>query len=80
MKSKTYEFTVVFEPADEGGFIASCPALPGCVIHGGTLEEARAMAIEAVQGYLESLTKNGEPIPPDVEPIKEKIHVAIPTA
>ncbi|MBI1848948.1 MAG: type II toxin-antitoxin system HicB family antitoxin [Planctomycetes bacterium] len=80
MKNKKYEFTVLFEPAEEGGFIATCPALPGCVTQGETLDEARAMAAEAILGYLESLVKHREPIPHDTEPVKEKITVAIPAA
>lgn len=26
-----YSYTVFFEPAEEGGFVATCPALPGLV-------------------------------------------------
>lgn len=58
-----YHYTVVFEPASEGGYIASVPALPGLVTEGDTLEEARAMAKDAIKGYLESLIKHGEEIP-----------------
>jgi predicted RNase H-like HicB family nuclease len=49
------------------GFEAHCPALPGVHTQGETLEEARAMARDAIQGYLESLTKDGQPIPNDVK-------------
>ena len=45
MKSKKeYDYTVPFEPAAEGGYVVTCPALPGLVTEGDTLEEARAMA------------------------------------
>lgn len=37
-----YSYTVLFEPAEEGGFVVTCPALPGLVTEGDTLEEARA--------------------------------------
>jgi predicted RNase H-like HicB family nuclease len=37
--------------------------LPGLVTYGETLAEARAMAAEAVEAYLESLLKDGEPFP-----------------
>jgi hypothetical protein len=40
-----YSFTVLFEPAEEGGYVVTCPALPGLVTEGDTLEEAREMAI-----------------------------------
>jgi predicted RNase H-like HicB family nuclease len=60
---KTYRYTVLFEPAEEGGYVVRVPALPGCVTQGETLEEARAMAEEAILGYLESLAKHGEEPP-----------------
>ncbi len=53
-----YSYTVLFEPAEEGGFVVTCPALPGVVTEGDTLEEARAMVEDAIRGYLESLRKD----------------------
>ena len=77
-----YSYTVLFEPAEEGGYVAFCPALPGLVTEGDTYEETRERVKEAIEGYLESLVKDGEPIPPDkkiaLEPVKEQIRIAIP--
>ncbi len=58
-----YQYTVVFEPAEEGGYVVTVPALPGLVTEGDSLEEARAMVKDAIRGYLESLVKHGEEIP-----------------
>ena len=44
---------------------------------GDTLEPARLMATDAIQGYLESLRKHGEPIPID-ESITEQLAVKLP--
>jgi predicted RNase H-like HicB family nuclease len=75
-------YTVLFEPAEEGGYVATCPALPGLVTEGDTLEEAREMVRDAIRGYLESLHKDGLPIPEDIklaeEPVKEEVAVALP--
>ncbi len=38
-----YRFTVVYEPAEEGGYVVTCPALSAVITQGETLEEARAM-------------------------------------
>ncbi len=82
MATHRYRYTVLFEPAEEGGYVVTCPSLPGLVSEGDTLEEARANAVEAIRGYLEALAKDGLPIPPeDLEPggpiIKETVAVAI---
>jgi predicted RNase H-like HicB family nuclease len=69
-------FTVVMTPDVDGGYVVTCPALPGLVTEGDTLEEARSMAADAIQGYLESLRKHGEPIPTD-ESITEQLAVEV---
>ena len=46
-----YRYTVLFEPAEEGGYVVTCPSLPGLVTEGDTLQEARANAAEAIRGY-----------------------------
>jgi antitoxin HicB len=79
--TKGYRFTVLFEPAKEGGYVVTCPALPGLVTEGDTLEEAREMAQGAIKAYLESLHKDGSPIPEDKElrndPVKERLSVLL---
>ena len=82
MGGHEYSYTVLFEPAEEGGYVVTCPALPGVVTQAETLEEARAMAADAIRGYLESLLKDGLSIPPDTapEPIKEKVTVVLQAA
>lgn len=78
---ETYRYTIIFEPAAEGGFVVTCPALPGLVTEGDTLEEARDMAKDAIRGYLESLRADGQPIPPEPtsigDPVKEEVEVAL---
>lgn len=61
MQKVTY--TVHVEPAEEGGYVAFFPALPGCHTQGETLEEVIAMAKDAMTGYLETLRAHGDPIP-----------------
>ena len=82
MRLRQYNFTVLFEPAAEGGYTVRCPALPGLVTEGNTLAEARAMALDAIRAYIESLRRDGLPVPEDKKlrrrPVKEKIKVALP--
>jgi antitoxin HicB len=72
----TYTFTMLFEPAEEGGYVVTCPALPGLVTEGDTMEEARRMAEDALRLYLESLLDDGRAIPSDKSPIAETIEGA----
>jgi antitoxin HicB len=60
-------YRVVFELDEDGVFIVTCPALPGCVSQGRTRAEAHANILEAIAAYLKSLDKHGEPIPPGIE-------------
>jgi len=50
-------FNVILEPAEEGGFNITVPALDGCFTQGDTEEEALNNAREAVLCYLEGLEK-----------------------
>jgi predicted RNase H-like HicB family nuclease len=60
---KVLNYTVKVHAAEEGGFWAEVPALPGCLTQGETLDEVTAMAKDAIEGYLASLVKHGEQIP-----------------
>jgi predicted RNase H-like HicB family nuclease len=42
----------VIHSAEEGGYWAEVPALPGCVTQGETIEEPRANIQEAIEGWL----------------------------
>lgn len=57
-------YSVVLLPdLEEGGYTALVPALPGCITEGETLEEALAMARDAIQLYIADLEAHGEPVP-----------------
>jgi predicted RNase H-like HicB family nuclease len=53
-------FTVVYEPAEEGGFVVSVVGLQGCYSQGDTFEEAQKNIIEAISLYLEESQENEE--------------------
>lgn len=51
----TNEFTAIVEPAEEGGFWAYCPEVPGANGQGETLEETLADLAKAIELMLEVL-------------------------
>jgi antitoxin HicB len=59
--ARTYTF--VFNPEPEGGYTVTCPALPGLVTYGETLDEARAMARDAMEGLIDVMIAHGETVP-----------------
>ncbi|MBI1743489.1 type II toxin-antitoxin system HicB family antitoxin [Candidatus Acetothermia bacterium] len=67
----TYTYTVIFERAEEGGYLARVPTL-GATTQGETLAEAREMARDLIQGHLEALLKMGRSIPPGSPPTQRR--------
>ena len=62
-RSKTLSYSVFYEQAREGGYVAFVPVLPGCHTQGETLEETERNVKEAIAVYLESLAAHGDAIP-----------------
>lgn len=78
---RAYTYSIQLAPAEEGGYVVTVPALPGCFTQGETYEEAVAMAREAIACHLESLAKHGEPIPveePEQSPLVTRVRVPVP--
>lgn len=53
-QKNVHNFTAIFEPAEEGGFVVHMPSLPGCHTQGDTFEEAEIMAKDAIELYLKT--------------------------
>ncbi|MEH2174633.1 type II toxin-antitoxin system HicB family antitoxin [Nostoc sp.] len=44
----------IIHPAEEGGYWAEVPALPGCITEGDTIEEVMTNLKDAIEGWLEA--------------------------
>jgi len=74
-------YFAVFDPAEEGGYNVSFPDFPGCVTFGKNFEQARAMAHEALELWLEELAESREYIPlRSAHPIIDEVRVPMPAA
>ena len=63
----TMKFRAIIEQDEDGNYIVQCPSLPGCITEGKTRGEALTNVKDAIEGYLKSLKKHNEPIPPSIE-------------
>ena len=60
------EYTVILEPnQDEPGYMATVPALPGCVSVGESMDDALDNVKDAIQLWIEMARKKGDPVPED---------------
>ena len=73
-----YRFIIVIEADEVGGYYAFCPSLPGCYSQGETLEDMKANIREAIQCHLESLVKDGEPLPQEPDELIGTVQVTVP--
>lgn len=60
---RTYDFKVILEPDEEGGFVVVCPSLPGCYSQGETIDEALENIKEAILLCLEDMAEHHEAVP-----------------
>ena len=73
---KKREYTVVVHRADEGGFWAEIPSLPGCFTQAETLKEIFSCAQEAIESHLIALRADGQKIPIEDVVVVKKVSSA----
>ena len=70
---KEYNYIIILEREENGGYHAFCPALPGCHTQGNTFDEAMENIKDAIKLYIESLKAHKDPIPEEditIKPLK----------
>jgi predicted RNase H-like HicB family nuclease len=70
-----YSYKIHLHKEPEGGYTVSVPALPGCITYGDDVDEAIAMAKEAIELYIEELQERGEPIPDDSNTLEYSLNL-----
>ena len=60
------KFRTIINQDEDGMFIVECPNLHGYISHGKTRTEAMKNIKDSIKGYLESLKKHKEAIPPSI--------------
>lgn len=76
-RKKTLRFLVVYEDAGTN-YSAYVPDLPGCVTTGATKDEIACNIREAIQGHLEAMREDGDPIPEQTAMWSEIVEIEEP--
>ena len=64
MRKINYPFTIrPLEAEEGGGYLIEFTDLPGCISDGETPEEAMSNGQDALEAYLASCNKHGDPVP-----------------
>jgi predicted RNase H-like HicB family nuclease len=74
---QVYDFKVLLEPDETGGYIVSCPSLPGCYTQGDTVAEALDNIKEAILLCLEDLQAQDLAIPDMSQTLISSVAVAV---
>ena len=69
------EYTVLVYKAEEGGYWAEVPALPGCYSQGETVEETMNNVKEAVEAHITALIEEEEKVPVEEDFIIARVNV-----
>ncbi len=76
-RQQVYEYTAFFEKNEDGGYTVTVPSLLGLVTEGKNLEDARAMAEDAIRCYVEGLKKLHGSIPREQSAAQMRIAVSV---
>ncbi len=72
-----YRFPAIFEPGESAGYTVTFPDSPGCVTEGDTLEEAFAMAKEALELHVYGMEEDQPAVPVAAHPRPPGAMVAV---
>lgn len=62
----------IIHPAEEGGYWAEVPALPGCITEGDSMDEVINNIQDAIQGWLEVANESQK-----IDSISKVIEIAV---
>ncbi|MEA2035426.1 MAG: type II toxin-antitoxin system HicB family antitoxin [Euryarchaeota archaeon] len=71
------EYTILIYRAEEGGFWAEVPVLPGCYSQGETVEETMENVKEAIEAHLLALKEEKEEVPTEEEFVIGRVKVGV---
>jgi antitoxin HicB len=70
-----YTYKIMLHKEPDGGYTVTVPALPGCITFGEDVDEAIAMAEDAINLYIEELQSRGDQIPDDSNTLEYSLNL-----
>jgi len=70
-----YNYKIMLHKEPEGGYTVIVPTLPGCITYGESVDEAIAMAKDAIDIYVEELQSRGAQVPDDTNTLEYAINL-----
>lgn len=71
------EYTAIIYKAEEGGYWAKVPCLPGCYSQGETVDETLANIKEAIESHIMALQEAGQEIPQEKSVLSGRVEVDV---
>ena len=68
---------ILLRKEEDGTYTVIVPSLPGCLTFGRTVEEALAMAKEAIEGFIECMIAHSDEVPNRTRGIHDLCIVAV---
>jgi antitoxin HicB len=72
-----YKLPIEISPLEEGGYLATSPALPGFLVQAETMEEILQLAPGVAQTLIEAMQAKGVPLPQALQSVEPPFHAEL---
>jgi len=77
MKETKYVLPLEIQALEEGGYLATSPALPGFLVQAETVEEVLRLAPDVAQSLIEAMREKGIPLPQALQSVEPPFHAEL---
>ena len=72
-----YVLPLEIQALEEGGYLATSPALPGFLVQSETVEEVLRLAPDIAQSLIEAMREKGIPLPQALQSVEPPFHAEL---
>jgi len=76
-KMAKYVLPLEIQELEEGGYLATSPALPGFLVQAKTVEEVLRLAPDIAQSLIEAMREKGIPLPQALQSVEPPFHAEL---